>query len=203
MTASSKISTTKQKFKVATFILVALIVVGNYFYQQGIHQQQLELKIKKYQNLTAKYEIRGKSCLSMNDSPKPNFENNVRSKERIDSVWNYYLGIMMAKCFIDSDGTIFSNPYKGLEKSDWRNLPNNSPGNDILQGFYFDVDRGMPFLRSGGSICSDGSYSPSVGRGTCSWHGGYGKQQGTRFEFQSAEQIYDPRRMLKVLTGNS
>lgn len=190
----------KQKFKIGSFLLIILLVVGNYFYQQGIKQQQLELKIKKYQNLVIQYENLGKTCFSIEDSQKPNYENNVRSKERIESVWNYYLEIMRAKCFINSENTILSNPYKGLENSEWDSLSKESIGNEILQGFAFDIDRGMPFLRTGGSICSDGSYSPSVGRGTCSWHGGYGRQRGVRFEFQSAKPIYDPRKMLKILT---
>ena len=190
----------KDRIKITSFVVVVILFVGNFVYQQIENQRELERKIQKYQTLVLSYENRGKSCFNLDGSQSPNFQNNVRSKERIESVSKYYTEIIRAKCFINSERTIFSNPYKGLENSDWNNISENSVGNEILQGIYFDIDMGMPFLRTGGSICSDGSYSPSVGRGTCSWHGGYGSQRGVRFEFQSAKPIYDPRRMLRILT---
>lgn len=193
-------STMKNKIRITAFGVVAILFIGNFIYQQNEKQRELERKIQKYQTLVLSYEYLGKTCFKLDGSQSPNFQNNVRSKERIESVAKYYTEIIGAKCFVNSETTIFSNPYKSLKNSDWNNMSENALGNEILQGVYFDIDMGMPFLRTGGSICSDGSYSPSVGRGTCSWHGGYGTQRGTRFEFQSAEPIYDPRRMLKILT---
>ncbi len=190
----------RNKLKLISFGVIVLLFIGNFVYQENIKHRELEQKIAKYRILVLSYENLGKSCFRMDISQSPNFQNNVRSKERIESVAKYYTEIMRAKCFINSKRTIFSNPYKGLENSDWNNISENTVGNEILQGIYFDIDMGMPFLRTGGSICSDGSYSPSVGSGTCSWHGGYGRQRGVRFEFQSAKPIYDPRRMLKILT---
>jgi hypothetical protein len=190
----------KNKMRLTAFGVVIVLFIGNFAYQQNEKQRESERKIQKYQTLVLSYENLGKSCFELDGSQSPNFQNNVRSKERIESVSKYYTEIIRAKCFINSERTIFSNPYKSLENSDWNNISENSVGNEILQGIYFDIDMGMPFLRTGGSICSDGSYSPSVGRGTCSWHGGYGRQRGVRFEFQSVKPIYDPRRMLKILT---
>lgn len=190
----------KDRIKLTSFGVVVLLFIGNFVYQQNEKQRELERKIQKYQTLVLSYENLGKSCFKLDGSQSPNFQNNVRSKQRIESVSGHYVKIMDAKCFINSNNTIFSNPYKGVKNSDWNNVSKNSLQDEILQGIYFDIDRGMPFLLTGGSICSDGTYSPSVGRGTCSWHGGYGTPRGSQFEFKSIKPIYDPRRMLKILT---
>jgi hypothetical protein len=190
----------RKKLKLTSVGVIVILLISYFVFQQHEKNRELERKIAKYRTLVLSYENRGKSCFIIDGSQLPNFQNNVRSKERIESVSKYYTEIIRAKCFINSEGTIFTNPYKALGNADWNNISENPLGNEILQGVYFDVDLGMPFLRTGGSICSDGSYSPSVGRGTCSWHGGYGRQRGEKFEFQSAKPVYDPRRMLKILT---
>ena len=194
--------TLKEKAGVALIPLVLTAFVGNFFYQNHVHHQEKIAKISRYKVAVSEYLEYGKSCTPFSALPEINYQNNTRSNQRWESVLTHYAAIRVAKCFTDKDKTVFRNPYLNLSFTD---IAKASPGTtqyEFWQGMLYDFDMGMPFLRTGGSVCGDGSFSPSVGRGTCSWHGGYGDQRGGRFVFKFAEKIHDPRPYLARLLAN-
>ena len=69
----------------------------------------------------------------------------------------------------------------------------------MFEGFLYEFDKGVPFLRSGMTMCEDGSLSYSRGSGTCSWHGGYAKQRGDFFSFNEIILEQDTRVELEEL----
>lgn len=192
-------TTLKEKARIAILPLILTAFIGNIFYQNHLHHLEKVAKIARYKVAVAEYLEYGKTCTSFSSLPEINYENNTRSNQRWESVLAHYVPIRVAKCFTDKDKTVFRNPYLNLS---FTNIAEASPGTaqyEYWQGMLYDFDMGMPFLRTGGSVCGDGSFSPSVGRGTCSWHGGYGNKRGERFDFKLAQKIHDPRPYLARL----
>ena len=121
------------------------------------------------------------------------YRNNPRSQERVSIVLDGFEKIIAAECFLFRNDQIHSNPYKNIVIADLGELPRNESEEEIYQGLLYEIDKGIPFLVTGGSICADGSYSASIGRGTCSWHGGYASKRGSIFRFDGSVVERDPR----------
>lgn len=199
--SGSKNLTLKEKFQISFTILFIIAIIGNTIYQNHLEHEAKLAKIAKYKVLAVEYQKLSKTCIPFESIPSINYLNNPRSNDRVSSVINRYQAIMAAKCFIGMNETIYRNPYRNLGFKNLSTASSTSPSYEIWQGIIYDVDSGMPFMRTGGSICADGSYSPSVGRGTCSWHGGYGSQRGEKFDYKFSEKSYDPRIVLARLLG--
>lgn len=184
------------------FVSIFAISIGSLLYQSYVDNQEKKREIAKYKVLVSTYEQRGKLCVPVKDLPVIDFANNVRSEARVLSVATYFAAIGKAKCFLRDEKTIFTNPYRSFSIANVGEADIGSPEYEIWQGMLFYIDFGMPFLRTGGSVCADGSFSPSVGRGTCSWHGGYGSHRGELFNFKLSKPIYDPRPRLARLESS-
>ncbi len=180
--------------------MVALI--SNTIYQNHLDAQQREVKIAAYELKVSNYLKAGDKCTPFEAIPEINYLTNTRSNQRWESVVEQFTSIRSAKCFLDVDKAIHTNPYRNFSFDGIATADVGTIQYEIWQGMLYGYDLGMPFLRTGGSICADGSYSPSVGRGTCSWHGGYGSRRGELFDFSFSESTYDPRPRLAELKSD-
>jgi hypothetical protein len=126
------------------------------------------------------------------------YDSNPRSRERFDQVAAKFYKLSDAPCMM-RNGKIWTNPYKQVDLSQVRAGSTGRLQQEMYQGLLYEFDRGVPFLRSGETLCEDGWISSSRGRGTCSWHGGYAQQRGDLFTFDSSKLKRDPREELQRL----
>jgi len=132
------------------------------------------------------------SCWSFTSESDAVAVGNPRSSARINSVSSAMSKLVQSSCIYNSyRDLIYVNPFKGLTTRDLNNPVPGTIANVLLQEILLDVDSGIPFLKGGGSICSDGSTSPSTGQGSCSYHGGYAVKRGTKWDM-SAWKIEAP-----------
>jgi hypothetical protein len=188
--------------EIRSIVLVVLVVfgfTGNYFYQSHLANQRKQEQISALKIEINAYERKYLTCINPIDQFNISFNNNARSEPRISEVMDKYQKIIEAPCVILRNESIYSNPYQGISINSIFNETRTPQQEELYQGILFDVDRGVPFLRTGGSICSDGWISGSVGRGTCSWHGGYARQRGNDFKFNFSVIEDDPRLALQEL----
>jgi hypothetical protein len=191
-------SSPKKYWIVILPVLVGLFV-ANASFQANKREAELSAKIARYALAVNSYNEYGKDCFRVTSENGPNYQVNPRSAERLSSVIEYFSEIMKAKCIILQDDKIYHSGYKSDIQKDFASASPGTPKYEVWQGILNAVDYGMPFLRTGGSICADGSYSGSVGRGTCSWHGGYGYPRGSKFEFSYLTPVHDPRPFYEYL----
>jgi len=182
-------------------LLTAIVsgIAGNTLYQNHLENQKKNQRIEKLQVEVTEYNSRLKDCLTSNKVFPIFYGTNPRSEERIQIAIEGFNKIISADCFVFGSKTIYSNPYKNLVLANLIKGPRSQNEEEIFQGLLYEIDQGIPYLVTGGSICADGSYSGSVGRGTCSWHGGYASQRGKNFGFKASEIELDPRIELSKL----
>jgi hypothetical protein len=185
--------TFKEISSVFFIFTIVLGIAGNAFYQNYSENQKKNIRIEQLQVEVSQYKARMSNCVKANEVFPFFYGDNPRSEERIIKAIKGFQKVVGADCFVFSSDKIYKNPYKDIEISKLGDEPRTKNQEEIFQGLIFEIDKGIPFLITGGSICSDGSYSGSVGRGTCSWHGGYASPRGYRFEFKSSEYEHDPR----------
>jgi hypothetical protein len=150
--------------------------------RQAIYKQ----RVAEYAGLKgSSWNIGGESTVIATGEP--------RSSERLNALNAMLEKIVKAPCIFNPyQDTLLKNPFKGITSADFNSTRIGSPGAVLHSEALLDLDSGVPFLKSGGSICSDGSYSASVGRGTCSWHGGYASNRGHKWDMSSWELISKP-----------
>ena len=185
--------TLKEIGSIAFLVLFVSGIAGNTFYQNYTENQEKNLRIEKLEVEVKQYLARIDDCTNGIDIFPLYYGNNPRSQERVSIVFDGFEKIIAAECFLFRNDQIYSNPYKNIVISDLGELPRNESEEEVYQGLLYEVDKGIPFLVTGGSICADGSYSGSVGRGTCSWHGGYASKRGSIFRFNGSVIERDPR----------
>lgn len=185
--------TFKEIGSIAFLVLFVSGIAGNAFYQNYSENQDKNLRIQELNAEVKQYSARINLCIQGNNIFPFYYTNNPRSEERTAVVFDGFNKILDAECFVFENDKIYSNPYRNIEIADLGELPRNENEEEIFQGLIYEVDKGIPFLVTGGSICADGSYSGSVGRGTCSWHGGYASKRGYIFRFKASEFEPDPR----------
>jgi hypothetical protein len=185
--------TLKEIGSIAFLVLFVSGIAGNTFYQNYSENQEKNLRIEKLEVEVKQYLARIDDCTNGIDIFPLYYGNNPRSQERVSIVFDGFEKIIAAECFLFRNDQIYSNPYKNIVISDLGELPRNESEEEVYQGLLYEVDKGIPFLVTGGSICADGSYSGSVGRGTCSWHGGYASKRGSIFRFNGSVIERDPR----------
>ena len=182
------------------FILVLIFgIVGNIIYQNWNDNNEKNNRINQLRIEVSQYEYRMKTCVKGNEVFPFFYNNNPRSEQRVADAIKGFTKIVSADCFIFRADKIYTNPYKNASLQNLTQEPRSSIQEEILQGLLYEVDKGIPFLVTGGSICADGTYSGSVGRGSCSWHGGYATKRGSNFDFDSSVYEYDPRLELQSL----
>jgi hypothetical protein len=180
---------------------VVLFFALSYFYQLGVERQELELKIKKLETKSQEYEQKLKTCIPTSIFYQKSYSGDPRTNNRLTEVAEVFNKIVNAPCFKTLQDEMLSNPYSGIKLGELGNREHSSLEEEVFQGFLYEYDKGVPFLRSGWTLCEDGSLSGSVGRGTCSWHGGYARQRGQLFRFEASEKVNDPREKLARLIG--
>jgi len=185
--------TLKEIASITFLVLLVSGVVGNAYYQNYIENQEKNLRVEKLEVEVKQYLSRIDDCTNGMDIFPFDYRNNPRSQERVSRVLVGFEKIIAAECFLFRNDQIYSNPYKNIVITDLGELPRNESEEEIYQGLLYEIDKGIPFLVTGGSICADGSYSASVGRGTCSWHGGYASKRGSIFKFNGSVIERDPR----------
>jgi hypothetical protein len=182
------------------FVLVLTVGIGgNVVYQKWSDNQEKNQRIEQLQLEVIKYEARMSTCVKGNEVFPFFYSNNPRSQERLTEVIKGFRKIAEADCFVFRGDKIYTNPYKNLTVDNFIEVPRSGNEEELFQGLLYEVDKGIPFLVTGGSICADGSYSGSVGRGTCSWHGGYATKRGYNFDYGASVYEYDPRLKLSSL----
>ncbi len=189
---------------IGMWILSLTLVFGfifNLSYQGYTHHLEHQKKVAQYKQLVLEYDQLASACEDLDHLGVIDFNNNPRSVERVKSVLEYFSKITSAKCFVNSRGTVYKNRFRNVELEKSITSPPGTVDYEIFQAILYEVDEGIPFLRTGGSICGDGTFSPSVGRGTCSWHRGYAGRRGKQLDLVLLTEIYDPRVRLKQLTG--
>ena len=191
--------TLKELRSIGLIVFLFIGFTGNYFYQAHIENLKKLEQISALKIQVQTYEQKYLTCINPTDRSEITFDNNARSEARISEVLAKYQKIIDAPCVILRNESIYSNPYQGISINSIFNATRTPQQEELYQGVLFDVDRGVPFLRTGGSICSDGWISGSVGRGTCSWHGGYARQRGNEFLFKFSVVEDDPRLALQEL----
>ena len=174
-------------------LLFILTFASAYFYQAGVERRELELKVQGLEIKAEEYQSKLKTCLPTTFLYQAVYSGDPRSSNRITEVATIFNKITSAPCFVSLQGAMLSNPYKDIKVGELGTREHSLLEEEVFQGFLYEYDSGVPFLRSGWTLCEDGSLSGSRGRGSCSWHGGYAKQRGQMFTFDSAEKIKNPR----------
>lgn len=174
--------------------LTAILLLGSaYFYQSEIEKRELQLKVQTLEIKARKYENKLKSCVPTSIIYQADYSSDPRTSKRLTEVALIFNQIAGATCFSSLQGSMLSNPYKEIKLGELGRREHSPLEEEVYQGFLYEYDKGVPFLRSGWTLCEDGSLSGSAGRGTCSWHGGYAKHRGETFNFDFAERIPNPR----------
>lgn len=185
--------TLKEIASIAFLVLLVSGIAGNAYYQNYIENQEKNLRVEKLEVEVKQYLSRIDDCTNGMDIFPFSYGNNPRSQERVSIVLDGFEKVIAAECFLFRNDQIHSNPYKNIVIADLGELPRSESEEEIYQGILYEIDKGIPFLVTGGSICADGSHSGSVGRGTCSWHGGYASTRGSIFRFNGSVVERDPR----------
>ena len=191
--------TIKEIASIIFLISVVSGILGNILYQNYSEDLKTERRIEILKIESANYEKRMLSCANPSQIFPVFYENNPRSNQRLIQVLEGFNKVVKAECFKFQADKIYTNPYKGIDLVALNDETNSAAEGEIFQGILYEVDKGIPFLVTGGSICADGSFSGSVGRGTCSWHGGYATKRGYQFDYEASIYEYDPRIELESL----
>ena len=166
-------------------VIVLIIPITN-TYQKMNHS--IDIQRERFSSLVDK-------CISADLEKKVLVTGRFRSIERLTAVGEFFSSIVTAPCIRTDGKHIRENPYKGINLQKGESKSPTSAESEIWGGIAYDYDYGIfVFQPQGGSLCDDNSYSPSVGRGTCSHHGGYAYNHGTKMNFDSLTQILDPNR---------
>lgn len=177
---------------------VAVLSINEYRSEQKIKNERIAL----LQEQVLQYEEKLSTCVNSRELFPFAYQSNPRSRERLEEVSKLFNEVVTAPCFEMGDQKIYKNPYTGV---DLGKLSQNSVAEievEIFEGFLYEFDKGVPFLRSGMTLCEDGSLSYSRGSGTCSWHGGYARQRGDFFSFNEITLEQDPRVELEELISD-
>ena len=188
---------------VRSFIALVLLAIGTL----SINEYRNELRIKEeriaiLEKQKIAYEAKLTTCLNTRDFFPFVYQNNPRSPERLESVSYLFYKIVSAPCLERNDNKIYKNPYSGIDLGKISQNSVDENEYEMFKGFLYEFDKGVPFLRSGMTLCEDGSLSYSRGSGTCSWHGGYARQRGEPFTFSKATLEADPRVELESLISD-
>lgn len=192
--------TSLRKNRVRVSITIGLLAIGAFSFNNYHNEQRIKNeRIAVLQQQKIEYEAKLATCLNTRELFPFVYQNNPRSRERLDLVSNLFYKVVSAPCFQKGDEKIYKNPYSGIDLGKVSQNSVDEAENEIFEGFLYEFDKGVPFLRSGMTLCEDGSLSYSRGSGTCSWHGGYAKQRGDSFSFNKATLEKDPRVELEEL----
>jgi hypothetical protein len=190
----------KKIFRTVTFLVisaVATLSINEYRTEQRVRNERIAL----LQEQILQYEEKLSTCVNSREIFPFTYKSNPRSRDRLEEVSAAFNEIVTAPCFEKGDQKIYKNPYVGVDLGKLSQNSINEIEVEMFEGFLYEFDKGVPFLRSGMTLCEDGSLSYSRGSGTCSWHGGYARQRGERFYLNASTIEPDPRDELSEILG--
>lgn len=190
----------KSIFRATAFLAisaVAILSINEYRTEQRVRNERISLLQEK----VLQYERKLSTCVDSRDIFPFIYQSNPRSRDRLEEVSKKFNKVIAAPCFEKGDQQIYKNPYMGVNIGKLSQNSNDEIEVEIFRGILYEFDKGVPFLRSGITLCEDGSLSYSRGSGTCSWHGGYARQRGDRFSFNASTIAPDPRIELSEILG--
>jgi len=149
-------------------------------------QQMKKDATAAYKNLTA-------DCFNISGYSRIKNVGKARSNERLKAINDFYVPLVQKLCLKGANSSILENPYYGINLSKLNDAKYPSYEYELLQSVLFNLDFGFSPFTPAGTICGDGSLSGSVGRGTCSWHGGYAKPRGTEVNLSEYRDFESPK----------
>ena len=177
---------------IASIGALIAVVFGGVHLASVHHAEQLKQQAI-FKQKTAEYVALKASCWSLSGEATVIATGEPRSSQRLSALNAMLENIVSAPCILNPyRNLVLKNPFKGITSTNFNDAKVGSPGEVLHSEALLDLDSGVPFLKAGGSLCSDGSYSPSVGRGTCSWHGGYAANRGHKWDTSSWIEILKP-----------
>ena len=176
----------KKKF-ISLFLVVLLLLIWGYrdLPKSQAESREAETAIGAYQQITSK-------CLDVSKENSVVDFGDARSSERLKAINSFFVPLVQATC-ITNQGNFYVNEFKGINLSKLNNPQFSTKEYSLLQGILYDLDFGFSQFTKFGTICADGSLSGSVGRGTCSWHGGYAHPRGTKLTYDSLPALTNPK----------
>lgn len=177
---------------------VAILSINEYRTEQRVKNERIAMLNEQ----VSQYEEKLSTCVNSRGFFPFAYQSNPRSRERLEEVSKLFNQVVTAPCFERGDQRIYKNPYAEVDLGKLSHKSVDAIEVEIFEGFLYEFDKGVPFLRSGMTMCEDGSLSYSRGRGTCSWHGGYARQRGDFFSFRKLILEFDPRIELKSLVSD-
>jgi hypothetical protein len=131
-------------------------------------------------------------CFDISGYSKIKAVGQPRSTERLAAINKFAVPLVQKLCLKDSRASAFENPYFGIDLGKLNEATYPSNEYNLLQTILYNLDFGFTPFTPAGTICGDGSLSPSAGQGTCSWHGGYAKARGNGFSFNAYQEFEAP-----------
>lgn len=190
----------RKLFVRSSVFLILLLVVSIRVQDIRAERELKNQRIAELRVQIAEYEEQVLDCVDGWNLFNTSYDSNPRSSERFDQVATKFYELSNAPCMV-RNGQMWTNPYKKVDLAQVRAESTGPLEQEMYRGLLYEFDRGVPFLRSGGTLCEDGWISSSRGQGTCSWHGGYARQRGELFTFDSSKLKRDPRDELGELLG--
>lgn len=176
----------KKRFIALALVVVYLIITAVINLPKSQAESRLEVKAtQSFSNLSSK-------CLDLGKESSVREVGKNRSSERLQAINDFFIPLVQASC-LKQDGKIYANKYFGMDLSKISSAQFLTDEYELLQGILYDLDFGFTQFTPAGTICADGWISGSVGRGTCSWHGGYAHPRGTQINFDKMNEITNPK----------
>lgn len=159
-----------------TVLIVAVAALWSWNAQKK-HQEQVRIEAVYASELTS-YKGITSNCLNISIEEATRTKGGPRSSQRINAVQIAYDQVYLASC-IGLNQKYYWNPFQRVSFSQGDYASPTQPSEWLLEGAFWAIDSGLPFLEDGTTLCEDGSSSNSRGQGTCSWHGGYADPRGS------------------------
>ena len=177
---------------ITSIATVSALVFGGIHLVSVHHAEQLKRQAI-FKQKSVEYVALKASCWNLGGEATVIATGEPRSSQRLSALNAMLENIVSAPCILNPyRDLVLKNPFKGITSTNFNDAKMGSPGEVLHSEALLDLDSGVPFLKAGGSLCSDGSYSPSVGRGACSWHGGYAVNRGHKWDMSQWVEIPKP-----------
>ena len=180
----------KKRYVLLAVLLILLIGRGVLNYPKSQAESRLQTKA------VASFTKLATNCFDVTSENKVIATGQSRSPERLKAIDAFYVSLVQAQC-LKNGLSLFANTFRGMNLSKIDTARFLTPEYDLWQGVLYDVDYGFTQFTKEGTICADGWISGSVGRGTCSWHGGYAHPRGTQIKFDNLPTISNPENASK------
>jgi hypothetical protein len=152
-------------------------------------------------NAAAAYLSLSKQCFDITGQVGITQVGKARSDARLKAINRFFVPLVQAPCLKFIESGIRINPYEFIDLSKLNSAKSGTREWTLLDGILYYLDFGFSPFTPSGTICGDGWISPSAGRGTCSWHGGYARPRGIPLDYLGMATIQDPRESETALSS--